>query len=252
MVEIKDVLNLMEKLKMPKMAERYSEHLIAPDILNLPIMDILHSILDSEWSHRYSTKRLNLIKQGHFPEPSASIDKILYFPDRGLERELIINISSCEYLNYHKNIIILGSPGFGKTYLSNVFGLEACDRLIPVKYYRLPDLLFSINKTRDIENAYIKFIRKLSKIKLLIIDEWLLYDINEQNQRDLLEIMEVREKNASTILCSQIEVDDWSKKLGDTPLSKSIVDRIRYKSINISIKGNFSMRKRLEEPIKTK
>ena len=94
------------------------------------------------------------------------------------------------------------------------------------------------------EGTYLKVIRQYKQVKLLILDEWLLYPLKSIEARDLLEITESRYKKASTIFCSQFEIGGWHKKIGDDTLADAICDRIVHDSYSIVIDSANSMRKR--------
>ena len=141
------------------------------------------------------------------------------------------------------NIIVLGATGSGKTYLSCAIGMAASRNFLTVRYVRLPELLAELAVARA-EGTYRKVIKQYKQVKLLVLDEWLLYPLKEFESRDLLEIVESRHKRASTIYCSQFEVRGWHDKIGEPTLADAICDRIVHDSYTIVIDGVDSMRKR--------
>lgn len=112
------------------------------------------------------------------------------------------------------NIIILGATGSGKTYLANAFGMTANRNFYTVKYVRLPDLLGELAIARG-EGNYRKVIKVYKQVKLLILDEWLLYPLKESEARDLLEITEARYKKFGMVSLSK-ESDVMQKRKSDT------------------------------------
>ena len=131
----------------------------------------------------------------------------------------------------------------GKTHLANALGMIASRNFYTVRYVRIPDLLGELAIARA-EGSYRKVIKNYKQVKLLILDEWLLYPLKEPEARDLLEIAEGRYKKASTIFCSQFEVGGWHQKIGEATLADAICDRIVHDSYTIVIGGVDSMRKR--------
>ena len=156
---------------------------------------------------------------------------------------MIQRLATCNYVDECHNLIILGATGSGKTYLANAFGATACRSFYTVRYVRLPDLLGELAIARA-EGNYRKVMKPYKQVKLLILDEWLLFPLKESETRDLLEIVEARHKKASTIFCSQFDVGGWHLKLGDPVLADAICDRIVHDSYTIVIGGADSMRKR--------
>lgn len=133
-----------------------------------------------------------------------------YLPDRGLKQEELLRFSTCNYIQEHHNIILLGATGSGKTYLACALGMAAARRFYAVKYIRLPDLLVEFQIARG-NGTIRKLMAQYKKYALLIIDEWLLYPLKETEARDLLEIVESRYKRNSTIFCSQFDIPGWPK-----------------------------------------
>ena len=121
--------------------------------------------------------------------------------------------------------------------------MTASRNFYTVRYVRLPDLLGELAIARA-EGNYRKVMKQYRQVKLLILDEWLLYPLKEPEARDLLEIAEGRCKKASTIFCSQFEVGGWHQKIGEPTLADAICDRIVHDSYTIVIGGADSMRKR--------
>lgn len=183
-----------------------------------------------------------LIKKADYAITTACVEDIEYHPDRKLDKAQITRLATCNYVQEYHNIIILGATGSGKTYLSCAFGMAANRNFYMVKYVRLPDLLNELAISRG-DGTYRKVIKQYKQVKLLILDEWLLFPLKESETRDLLEIVEFRHKRASTIFCSQFDVAGWHLKIGETTLADAICDRIVHDSYTIMIDGD-SMRKK--------
>jgi len=150
---------------------------------------------------------------------------IEYREDRNLDKVLITRLATCTYVDERHNIILLGASGSGKTFLANAFGVKAAQNFYTVRYIRLPELLAELAAARA-EGTYRKVLKQYKQVKLLIIDEWLLYPLKDSEARDLLEIAESRYKKASTIYCSQFEIGGWHQKIGESTLADSVCDRI--------------------------
>jgi DNA replication protein DnaC len=184
-----------------------------------------------------------LIRNAGYSFSDACVENIEYYDDRNLDKAQITRLATCNYIQECHNIIILGATGSGKTYLSNALGMSASRNFYTVKYCRLPELLGELAIARG-DGSYRKIMKLYKQVRLLILDEWLLFPLKETEARDLLEIVEARHKKASTIFCSQFELGGWYNKIGEPTLADAICDRIAHDSYSIVIAGKDSMRKR--------
>ena len=236
------ITKLLE-MRLCMMADAYKEQLLDPAFNDLSFEDRIGLLVDLEWARRKNNKLNRMIKKATFCLPEACIEDIEYHADRKLDKAQITRLATCNYIPEHHNIIILGASGAGKTYLGCAFGIAACRNFYTTKYIRLPDLLNELAVARG-EGIYQKVMKEYKKVSLLIIDEWLLTPLTSSEARDLLEIIEVRHKTASTVFCSQFDTHLWHEKIGEVTLADAILDRIIHDSYNIFVDGNDSMRKR--------
>ena len=236
----------VEKLRdmnLKVMAEKFKEQLSNPDIAGISFEDRFGLIVDAEFANRNTKRLTRLIKAAGYAYTNACLEDIEYHADRKLDKATVARLGTCNYVRERHNIIILGATGSGKTFLVNAFGIAANREYISVKYMRLPELLNELAMARA-EGNYRKVLKQYRLVSLLILDEWLLYPLKEQESRDLLEIAEARYKKGSTIFCSQFEVAGWHQKLGDSTMADAICDRIVHDAYTIIIGGVDSMRKR--------
>jgi len=171
------------------------------------------------------------------------MESIEYHDDRKLNKEELLKLFTCNYIKECRNIIIIGASGSGKSWLSCAYGLAACRNYYSVRYIRLPELLDELKIARA-GDSFRKAINHYKQIKLLILDEWLLTPLREQEAIDLLEIVEARNQVSSTIFCSQFKPGGWHEKIGQDTLADAILDRIIHNSYQILIEGIMSMRER--------
>lgn len=225
------------------MANALKDQLADPQFQNMTFENRLGLLVDAEWNARKNNHLNKLIRQATFSDPGACLENVEYLPDRGLKQEELLRFSTCNYIQEHHNIILLGATGSGKTYLACALGMAAARRFYAVKYIRLPDLLVEFQIARG-NGTIRKLMAQYKKYALLIIDEWLLCPLKETEARDLLEIVESRYKRNSTIFCSQFDIPGWPKKLSDPLLADAICDRIVHDAYTVVIGGKESMRKR--------
>jgi len=236
-------ISKLHDMKLSAMAEAYRQQMKESTMNSLSFSDRFGFLVDHEWDTRKNNRLKRLIYRADFPISDACMEDIEYKSDRKLNKEQLLQLSTCSYINEKQNVIILGATGAGKTYLGCALGTAACRHFFSVKYIRLPDLLDELSVARG-EGIFQKVIQGHKKIDLLILDEWLLIPLSTIESRDLLEIVEARYSRCSTIFSSQFDISGWHTKITDVPLSEAILDRIVHNSHSVIIGGGESMRKR--------
>jgi len=232
----------LHEIRLGVMAQNFQQQALTPSMNELAFEERFGLLVDAEWSARKSNRLKRLIKNADYSISNACVENIAYHIDRKLDKTLIARLAGCSYLHENHNVIIMGATGVGKTYLACALGNAANRNFYSAKYIRLPDLFSELAGARADGNIR-NVIKNYANAKLLILDEWLLFPLNETESRDLLEIIESRNNNGSIIFCSQFDVDCWHDRIGDHILADAVCDRIAYNSYSIIISGE-SMRKR--------
>lgn len=226
------------EMHMTPMADTFRIQMKDPSMKEVPFEDRFGMIVDAEYTARKNNRLKRLIRNADFEQPEASVAAIDYGHNRKINRTLVERLASCEYITEYRNIFITGAAGCGKTYLARAFGMEACKRYYTVRYVRVPDLLLDLQAART-GGRFREALKKDINPTLLILDEWLLMKVTEQDSQSLLELIHKRRKHASTIFCSQYRESEWYAKLGgkDNPLTDAIMDRISFDSYKIPIES---------------
>ena len=230
----------LKKMKLSKFAEAYQDQKGNPEYQKMSFDDRLTLLVDLEYDSRVNHTIERNIRNANFYDSTACLERINYKPERKIDKALIEELSTNQYIEEGLNVVIAGASGCGKTWISNALGVHACRSRKRVKYIRLPELLMDLETAR-IQGTYRKMMKQLGKLDLLIIDEFLLSSVNETEVNSILEIMELRCNKKSTILCSQWTPEGWYQKLGGGPIADAILDRIINSSYKILLEGT-SMR----------
>jgi DNA replication protein DnaC len=232
----------LHEMRLGVMAKPFRGQLTDTNFNDMTFEERFGLIVDAEWATRKTNSLTRLIRNAGYDFPGACMEDIEYHTDRQLDKASLTRLSSCAYIDEHHNIIIMGATGNGKTYIANALGMAANRSFYSVKYVRLPDMLGELAIARA-EDRYTKAVKIYKQVKLLILDEWLLFPVTETDARDILDIINARHKKASTIFCSQFATLDWYDKFIDPAVAEAICDRIVHDSYQITIHGD-GMRKR--------
>ncbi|MGE4479286.1 MAG: IS21-like element helper ATPase IstB [Deferribacterales bacterium] len=233
----------MQSLKLGGMAQAFEDQLADPNIAQLSFEERVGLLIDREETHRANARIQRLLKQAKFKYPSACVEDIDYTSNRGLDKSVLSQLLNMTWIEKRLNLTITGPTGTGKTWLANAIGNKACRSGISTLFYRISFILEEC-KTAKLQGEFIKTINKFTKPDLLIIDDFGVGNIDSKMRGDLLEVIESRSENKSTIITSQLPTANWHDYLGDTNKTSSdaIIDRILGGCYKLELKGD-SLRK---------
>lgn len=236
-------LEKLRSLKLSGMVKALEEQAGIPDLKELSFEERLGLLVDREVTVRRNRKLQTLLKKAKL-RLNASIEDIDYRHPRDLDKSLVLSLASCQWVEEHNNILIIGPTGVGKSYLACALAQKACREGYRTLYFRLPRLLQELAMARG-DGRYGKMLINLAKNDLLVIDDWGLTPLDDHGRRDILEILEDRHNIRSTIFTSQLPLNNWHEIIGDPTLADAILDRLVHNAYKINLKGE-SMRKRLK------
>ncbi len=246
---IPGLLDRLAGLKLHGMAKAL-EDIDAGDHADLSFEDRLTLMIDHEESVRSIralTRRLQIAKLRY---PQAAVEDVDFRRKRGLSRAPFLALAQCEWIRSGYNLLITGPTGIGKTWLACALGQRACREGYTVRYLRLPTL-FEMLLAAHGDGTFPRVLDRLGKIHLLIIDELGLYALTSNQRRDLAEVIEERAQRRSTIILSQLDVDDWHQAFGEPTLADAILDRVVHNAYRLELDGK-SMRDNERPPELTK
>ena len=232
----------MTRLRLQGMAQSWKNMMETRRVQELSFTDGLELLLQGEEEQRTNRRFDRLQKNAHF-RYKASIEEINFDATRGLDKSLVYNLASGQYIEKGEAVLITGAAGCGKSFLSSAFGQQACAQGKSVEYCNTQKLLLRAKMTR-IEGSTLKFFDKLAKTNLLILDDFGLTHLDNQQQLDLMEIIEDRHGRAATIISSQLPVENWFDVIGEETIADAILDRIVHTSYRIELKGESLRKKR--------
>ncbi len=232
----------MTAMKLYGMADTLKERLERADHQSLSKEEFLGLLVDDEWLYRENRKLTTRLRVAKFKERDAAIENIDYRTPRGLRKTQVLELAQNRWITAHQSILITGPAGAGKSYLAQALGLNACRNGFTVQYLRLPTLLAQFVQARA-QGTYDRLLKRLTKLSLLIIDDFGLAALNEPERQDLLEAIEERYGTGATLVTSQLPICDWHEYLGGGRLADAILDRLVHNSHRIELSSKESMRK---------
>ena len=235
-------LEKLQALRLTGMLNALTEQMHMPDMGDLSFEERLGLVVDREMTERSDRRLTTRLRQAKF-RLSAELEDIDYRHPRGLDTSLMLSLTSCQWVQQRRNILITGPTGVGKTWLACALGQKACREGYTVLYLRLPRLLQEIPIAKG-DGRYPKFMASLAKADLILLDDWGLAVLRDANRRDVLALLEDRHGRRATLVTSQLPVEHWHEALGDPTLADAILDRLVHNAYKITLKGD-SMRKRL-------
>jgi len=198
-------------------------------------------LVDQEWTDRQSRKLTRRLAQAKLRD-QACLEDIDYRHRRGLDRRLVARLSTCQWIEESQNVILIGATGVGKTYLACALANKACQESKTALYRRVPRLLNELALARA-DGSYARLLARWAKVDVLILDDWGLAPLKDQERRDMLEILDDRYGKRATIVATQLPVKHWHKTIGDPTIADAICDRLVHAAHTIALSGD-SMRKK--------
>jgi DNA replication protein DnaC len=234
-------LNQLQDLKLAGMAEAFVDLAESPQAKELSHAEWLALLLDREGSIRTNKRFSRLLRSARLREDQAAVEDLDSKAPRKLDKVLFRELATCRWIKESRNLIITGPCGIGKTWLACALGQKACREDMPTIYKRVPRLFEELELGHG-DGRFPRMFRALTKAKLLILDDWGPDKLNDQQRRDLMEIVEDRYETGSIIITSQLPVDTWHDIIGEPTLADAILDRIVHNAHRLELDGE-SIRK---------
>jgi DNA replication protein DnaC len=193
-------------------------------------------LVDAEATQRENHRLERLLRDARLKLSQACIEDIDYAPRREIDRAQIRQLASCRWVREHQNVIITGAAGTGKSYLACALAQQACRHGLRAIYRRVPRLFHELTLAHA-DGSYGKLLTRLARLDVLILDDWGLAPFQDQERRDLLEILEDRYGTRSTIITSQLPTKTWHAHIGDPTIADAICDRVLHNAHRLVLKG---------------
>jgi len=203
---------------------------------SLSFEERLYHLFEAEINQRQDKRIKRMLTVAKLKDSSASLDQIQYHAKRKLDKSQILSLANCEFINKFQNILLTGATGTGKSFLAQAIARRAISLGYSAKYYRVTTLLEEIKMAR-LDGSYTKTLAKISKFKLLLLDDFGVTPLKGDEINDLFEIIEERTLNGSIIITAQLPIKEWYAYLGNETIADAMMDRLIHTAHKIELSG---------------
>ena len=234
-------LDKLQQLRLTGMYQALREQLTLPAIDELSFEERLGLLADRELTERDNRRLQTRLRQARLKQSACLEDLDTRIP-RGLDQALIAQLANGQWIREGLNVLLLGPTGVGKTWIACALAQQACRQGYTTRYLRVPRLFEDLCLAHA-DGRFPKLMAGYAKIDLLVLDDWGLSALDATARRDLLELLDDRHGQRSTLVTSQLPLEHWHELIGDPTLADAILDRLVHNAYRITLKGE-SMRKR--------
>lgn len=233
---IHPMIEQLQQLKLTGMVTALSEQLQDSAAQALSFEERLGLLVDRQINEQTNRQLRSRLRQAQLRFSEACTSDIDYRSERQLDRSLIARLAMGDWLRQHKNLILTGACGTGKSWLACALAHKACLLGFRARYWRVPRLLEEIALSH-VDGRYLKFIKGLSRFHLLILDDWGMSKLTGSHQQDLLEILDDRYQRHATLIAAQLPVEHWHDQIADPTFADAILDRLLGGAYKLEMKG---------------
>ncbi len=229
-------MSILHSLKLFGLAKGFEERMADPKQSSLSHAEFVGLLVQDEKIHRDNLRLRRLLKKAKLRQ-EASLEDMDYRAPRGLSQQVILELSNPQWVAAHRNVLLSGPSGIGKSYIACALGNSAARAGYTVLYVRAPRLFEILQQSRG-DGSHLKALARLSRVQLLIIDDFLLPPLADWERKDFLEVIEDRYQLGATIIASQCPIGDWHPNIGDPTLADAICDRLLHNAYRIELRGD--------------
>ncbi len=233
---IEPTVEKLRELRMNAMADAWRAQREDRDSHELDFDTRFGLLVDAEHLARDNKRVATALKEARLRMPNACIEDLDFSSKRDLDRGLIRQLATCSWIKSYANVIITGPTGTGKSYVACALAQQACRTGHRAIYRRMPRLLEELALAHA-DGTYVRLLARLAKADVLLLDDWGLAPMRDQDRRDMLEILEDRHGSRSSILTSQLPVEKWHDYLADPTIADALLDRVVHNAHRIKLKG---------------
>ena len=230
-----ETIDKLMKLRLPHMAQAFRAQLERAVGSALTVEECVGLMVDREWTERENRRTGRRIKDAKLGM-QACLEDVWCDPARGLDKAVVRSLGTCGWVRAKQNVIVHGMTGTGKSYLGAALAEVACRHGYRALRTRVPRLLGELAIARA-DGSYAAQLSRLAKLDVLVLDDLLIAPLKDAERRDLLEVLEDRYDQRSTVVTTQVPTKSWHEMLADPTVADAICDRLVHNAHVLSLKG---------------
>jgi len=233
-------LEKLRALRLEGMVQALEEQRQHNDFVSLSFEDRLALQVELQWLWKENRGLTLRLRNAQF-KISASLEDLDYRSSRGLKRAQIEQLRASQWVKEHRNCLITGPTGSGKTYLACAVGHQACRDGEGTRYFYAPKFFRTLETARA-DGSLLPLLKKLARAPLIIVDDLGIASVPGKLYREFLEVLDDRQGQGATLITSQFPVSQWHEVIADATVADAILDRLVHNAYRIELKGE-SLRK---------
>lgn len=229
-------LEKLKSMRLERLASAWLEQQKDPQVSSLSFDERFGMLVDAEWLARENKRLDRALKEAKLKLSAACVEDVDYPPQRELDKAMFKQLATCTWVAEHQNIVITGATGTGKTYIACALAQQACRKGYRAAYRRATRLGDELLLARA-DGSYANALKRYARIDVLVIDDWGMAPLKDQDRRDMYELLDDRHGSRSTIVTSQLPAAKWHDYLGEPMVADAVCDRLLNRSHRLVLKG---------------
>jgi len=233
---IEPTLDKLRTMHLDGMVTSLIEQQKNTDVTKLGFDERIGMLVDAEWMHRENRRLGRALREAKLKIAQACIEDIDCSARREIDKAVLRQLATCQWVQQHQSILVTGMTGTGKTYVACALAQQACRKGFRAVYRRASRLFDEMRLARA-DGTWARVLTRVARIDVLVIDDFAIAPITDEQRRDLLELLDDRYASRSTIVTSQLDPKDWHDYLADPTLADAICDRLLHSAHRLVLKG---------------
>src|ERR1039457_3345098 len=229
-------LEKLHALRLEGLVEALEEQRRQTDIVQLDFEERLALLVERQWLWKENRALAVRLKKAQF-KINARLEDLDYRSSRGLKRAQIEQLRASQWVKEHRNCLITGPTGSGKTYLGCAVGAQTCREGYRTLYFYAPKFFRALESARA-DGSLFQWLKKLARAPLLIIDDLGIASVPGKLYREFLEVLDDRQGQGATLITSQFPVNQWHEIIADATVADASLDRLVHNAYRIRDRNN--------------